>query len=158
MSDTSAIAKILGDLTDGYVRLRDLLDRERRSLQEFDERAVAEISKEKDTILFRIRLLEEERLRLIRNFAQANPDVGRPAQVNLKRIIELSSSSQAEGSLEGLRSGLIDVIKNCVELNSINKVLIDRSLQYIKNSTRFFDTLGACPARGRSGTLLSKET
>lgn len=156
MNGTEAISKILTDLTDSYQMLWDLLQRERKSLHEMDSTAVEEVSRHKDTILMRIRLLEEERLRLTAAFIRMHSLVGRPNELNLRRIIEVTG----DATLETKRETLIGVIQRCSELNTINKALIERSLRYISNSNKFFATLGPSPSASgmRTGTLVSRET
>ncbi len=155
MNGTGAIARILSDLTGSYLTLRDLLEAERQSLHDLDASAVEELSKRKDTALMRIRLLEEERARLTSKFAHEHPEACMQSPVSLRRIAEHTG----DAALEAQRSMLMSIVQACSELNSVNKVLIERSLRYVRNSTRFFESLGiATVSADRPGRLLSKET
>lgn len=72
MTDNKAIVSILQEQINTYNMLLELLKKEKASLVEIDVEKMEEISKEKDTVVMRLRLLEKERVRLMRIFADDN--------------------------------------------------------------------------------------
>ena len=69
MTSDTAIINILKEQIKTYKVLHNLLNKERKCLIDMASEKVEEISKEKDTVLMRLRLLEEERQRLIKQFS-----------------------------------------------------------------------------------------
>jgi flagellar biosynthesis/type III secretory pathway chaperone len=69
MSIEKNIKNILSEQVDGYRTLMEVLRREREHLVHFNAAGVEALSKEKDTVVLQLRLLEEERIRLVRAFA-----------------------------------------------------------------------------------------
>jgi flagellar biosynthesis/type III secretory pathway chaperone len=118
-----------------------LLQRERTHLVEFNASAVEELAKEKDTLLLRLRLLEEERQRLAAALAAEWPGV-REGEVTLRAIAERTGDAELSG----------------IRLKLFNRHLIDRSLNSIRSATGFFNAFGSRrPETAGSGTLLSRE-
>jgi flagellar biosynthesis/type III secretory pathway chaperone len=130
-----------------------LLQRERTHLVEFNASAVEELAKEKDTLLLRLRLLEEERQRLAAALAAEWPGV-REGEVTLRAIAERTGDAE----LSGIRLKLISLAQSIEDLNNFNRHLIDRSLNSIRSATGFFNAFGSRrPETAGSGTLLSRE-
>ncbi len=151
MTPVQAITSILKEQISSYKLLLDLLQRERICLVEIDAEKVEEFSKEKSTILMRLRLLEEERAKLIEEFAE---DRGIPGNINLQRLGELTGDS----IFANLRSQLRSLLQSIEEMNEFNKILIDRSIRYFKASTGFFSSFSSEPTQKSTGALLSRET
>lgn len=146
MTSVEAITNILNEQVNSYKMLLDLLQRERACLLDFDAEGVEELSKEKDTLVLRLRLLEEERIRLMRNFSDSD--------TSLQRLWELTG----DNTFQDMRSKLISLLQSIEELNEFNRLLIERSLSYIKSTSNFFGSFGlSCNTKGK-GTLLSRET
>jgi hypothetical protein len=135
MKTLDAIKNILVEQISGYRLLLDLLQKERESLIELDAACVESISKEKDTVVIRLRLIEEERVRLINNFAYEN---NMPRDFSLQRLVEMTGD---EG-LDLLRMQLISLVQSIQELNSFNMTLIGRSLNFIRHSMAFLESAG----------------
>jgi flagellar biosynthesis/type III secretory pathway chaperone len=131
-----------------------LLQKERAHLVDFDVEAMEELTKEKDTLLLRLRLLEEERIRLIAAFVAGVP--GFPVgDVTLRSLVERTGDAE----LAGIRLKLVSLVQSIEDLNGFNKQLIDRSLGSIRTATGFFQAFGGPPPeRGSSGTLVSRQT
>jgi len=150
MISPDAIRAILSEQVCGYRLLLDVLQRERASLLRFDPQGVESLSKEKDTIVLKLKLLEEERIRLVSAFAVEhaveNGDL-------LGKLSELSGND----SFQRLRSQLISLLQSITELNSFNRVLIERSSSVVKNALNFLGSFGRTIAPGHKGALLSKE-
>lgn len=135
MKTLESIKNILVEQISGYRLLLDLLQKERESVLSFDTNSVETVSKEKDTIIIRLRLTEEERVRLIDKFAAEN---NLPRDFSLKKLIEATGD---EG-LQILRMQLISLVQSIDELNKFNMVLIGRSLNFVRHSMAFFESMG----------------
>ena len=151
MTPVQAIISILKEQINSYKMLLDLLQRERICLVEIDAEKVEEFSKEKDTVLMRLRLLEEERAKLTEKFAK---EMGVPGNINLQKLRELTG----DNIFITLRSQLKSLLQSIEEMNEFNKILIDRSIRYFKASTSFLSSFSSEPADKSIGALLSRET
>ena len=150
MNSVESIKAVLVEQVNGYRTLLDVLRRERECLVHFNAPGVEALSKEKDTIVLKLRLLEEERVRLVHAFAADNGIAGDMA---LHRISEISGDE----SFPLLRSQLISLLQGVVEFNEFNRVLIERSSGIVKNALNFLGSFGVnCQAKN-TGTLLSRE-
>ena len=151
MTSDTAIISILGEQVNTYKMLHELLNKERECLIDIDSGRVEEISKEKDTVILRLRLLEEERQRLIKKFADENC---------LNPDINLDELGKATGNdvFHTLRSQLLSLLQSIEEMNRFNSILIDRSLNHIRTGTNFFNLFRTERTPQSRGMLLSKET
>ncbi|MBP2673918.1 MAG: FlgN protein [Deltaproteobacteria bacterium] len=130
-----------------------LLQRERTHLIEFDAEAVEELAKEKDTLLLRLRLLEEERQRLASAVAGELPGL-REGEVTLRVLAERTGDAE----LLAIRLKLVSLVQSIEDLNGFNRHLIDRSLNSVRTATGFFNAFGSQgPEPAQSGRLLSRE-
>lgn len=152
MNAAEGIAGILDEQISSYRRLVELLQNERACLVDLDVEGMERLIKEKDTLTFRLRLLDEERIRLMGEFCRANPEAGPPGELNLEKLSELTGD---RGFLE-TRSKLVSLVQNIEELNSFNRMLIERSLGHVQGAGNFFNSFGS--AGEGKGTLLSRET
>lgn len=133
--------------------LVDLLQKERAYLVDFEVGGIEELTKGKDTLLLRLRLLEEERIRLTAALAAASG--GPPADVTLRGLADRTGDAE----LAGIRLKLVSLAQSIEDLNSFNRHLIDRSLGSIRCATGFFQAFGgSLPERPASGALVSRET
>ncbi len=151
MTPEIAIENILKEQINTYKTLHDLLKRERICLVNIEAEKLEEISKEKDTVIMRLRLLEEERQRLTIKFGEENNFVG---EINLQ---ELGTLTGNDAFME-LRTQLLSLLQSVDEMNKFNSTLIDRSLNYMKTSTTFITSLTKEETTQAAGVLLSKET
>ncbi|RJQ13382.1 MAG: flagellar protein FlgN [Nitrospiraceae bacterium] len=151
MTSDRAILNILKEQINTYKTLLDLLNRERVCLIDIDAEKVEEISKEKDTVVMRLRLLEEERMRLMRKFAEDN---GEKTGINLEEMGKLTGDDM----FPVLRSQLLSLLQSIEEMNKFNNVLVDRSLRHIRTTANFFSSFTAQHISHVTGVLLSKET
>ncbi len=151
MTSELAIENILKEQVNTYKILHDLLGRERKCLLNIDAEELEEISKEKDTLVMRLRLLEEERRRLTAKIAG---DRGLGAEINLKELAGITGNNV----FTGLRSTLVSLIQSIEEMNKFNSILIDRSLTYIRTTINFIRPFTKEAVPRTSGVLLSKET
>lgn len=153
MKSLGALKIILMEQEKCCKALVDLLQKERAYLIDFEVGGIEELTKGKDTLLLRLRLLEEERLRLTAVLA-AGPG-GPPADVTLRGLVDRTGDAE----LAGIRLKLVSLAQSIEDLNSFNRHLIDRSLGSIRCATGFFQAFGGPhPERSASGALVSRET
>ena len=150
MKTVASIKSVLLEQIGGYRMLLEVLQRERECLISFNSAGVETISKEKDTIVLRLRLLEEERTRLVTKFTAENEIKG---NLSLQKFYELTG----DVSFKTLRLQLISLLQGIAELNDFNRILIERSMNFIKNATGFLDEFGLNLNSKDTGAILSKE-
>ena len=139
---TAAAEKIKGVLEEQikeYKNLLALLRKERQCLIDIDENGVEDLSKQKDTTVLKLRLLEQERLRLMGEHFTAD---GRGAPESHISLQELSVTT-GDGSFLEIRRRMISLLQGIQELNEFNRVLIERSLHFFGDSLDFFGKAGA---------------
>jgi hypothetical protein len=173
--------KTLNAQLNGYERLLDLLIREKELLIVLDSHGVEELSKEKDTLMLRLRLLEEERFRLQKKLAmelavtttgdtQKAVLTGRDASVSsFMYNIPTLQKSDANITLKTLhkltgvdefnviRLKLVSLIQSVGEINVFNRILIDRSLSYIRSSVELYSSFGFNSNAYNTGNLITRE-
>jgi hypothetical protein len=150
MNLAESIKSILSEQVAGYRTLLEILRRERECLVHIDPAGVETLSKEKDTIVLKLRLLEEERIRLVQAFAR---NLGIDEQSAFEKLAEVTS----DGDFRRLRLQLISLLQGIMELNDFNRVLIERSSTVIKNALNFLGSLGVNLQGNSRGALLSRE-
>lgn len=131
MKTIEAIKNILFEQINGYRSLMNILQRERAYLLNFNPSGIENLSKEKDNLILKLGLLEEERLRLLDIYSK---EAGIDGEMGLHRLYELTGDE----AFKVIRLQLISLIQAISELNEFNRILIDRSLNFLKGS---FDAL-----------------
>ena len=150
MSLTNSIKSILAEQVTGYRTLLAVLQKERECLVHVDPSGVESLSKEKDTIVLKLKLLEDERIRLVRAFA-------RDRSIDESSALEALTKVTGDRDFQSLRLQLISLLQGIMELNEFNRVLIERSSAVIRNALNFLGSLGVNLHGASSGALLSKE-
>jgi flagellar biosynthesis/type III secretory pathway chaperone len=150
MSAAESIKTILSEQVTGYRALLDILQQERICLLSFNPLGVETLAKEKDTIVMKLKLLEEERIRLVCVYAseQALADAD---------VFRSLAETSGDDSFQRLRLQLISLLQSIMELNGFNRVLIERSAAVIKNALNFLGSSGMTATAARTGALLSRE-
>lgn len=152
MTSVEAIRNILNEQVSSYRLLLDLLQREKTCLRDFRPECVEELAKEKDTLVLRLKLLEEERLRLVGKFLPESSLGGSPEELSLEKLYELTGDS----GFRDIRSKLLSLLQSIEELNTFNRMLIERSLHYVQGTASLFGS--ASRHQGSKGSLFSRET
>jgi flagellar biosynthesis/type III secretory pathway chaperone len=150
MSIVENIKNILAEQTGSYRSLLAILERERDSLIHMNIAEIEALSKEKDTVVLKIRLLEEERIRLIGKYMN---EQGITGDVSLQKIYEMTG----DNFFSMLKVQLLSVLQGILELNEFNRILIERSLSFVKNSMNFLDSFGMDLKQKNTGVILSRE-
>jgi hypothetical protein len=165
MKTVESIKKLLREQLSGYKALIELLKRERECLVDLNQKGVEELSKEKDTLTLKLRLLEEERVRLTVKFAAAlangegvtknTAGIAIPAagELTLRKLGELTG----DGEFLDIRTKLRSLTQSIEELNDFNKLIIERSLNYIKKSSAFLQAFGVGSGVQSKGIYLARE-
>ena len=130
MEKNTLLANILNDLMKYYTLLYKLLKKEKINLLNLDVDNIIEITKEKDTLLLKLRLLEDEKKRLINKFFND--------EIAANKILECKKNSIMSDTFLKLSSLIQDIKK----LSAVNRNLISRSLDYINNISHFFNKTG----------------
>jgi hypothetical protein len=159
MKRLEAIKKVLGEQIQGCRQMLDLLQREKICLLDLQMEGIEAITKEKDILVLKLRLLEEERLRLFDRLIAENPQgiltkVKDPAKITLQKLAEVTG----EIIFREMRSKLVSLSQSIKELNDLNKSMIDRTLSFLRKNNNFLGTFypGAASPEGKGG-LLSRE-
>ena len=194
MSYISAMLKTLNAQLKGYENMLELLKREKGLLVSLDTHGVEELSKEKDTLVLRLRLLEEERFRIQKKLAMelavtigdtnkaglagrdasSSPSVS-PSGSHLRtnnipmRSIIVNNNVNSQISLRQLqqltgveefndiRLKLVSLVQSINEINDFNKILIDRSLSYVRSSVEIYNSFGYNSNVNNIGNLITRE-
>ncbi|MEO5359790.1 MAG: flagellar protein FlgN [Nitrospirota bacterium] len=159
MKTANDIKKVLSLQIEGYKVLFELLKQERENLIDFNEQGVETLAKEKYTQTLKLRLLEEERLRLMKKFVT---EINTCQSINGRKLsVDMNINTLAEitgdSDFNGIRTMLKSLLQSIDELNEFNKVLIDRSLKYVRNNINFLNLHGVNPTVGKTGVFLAKE-
>lgn len=146
------IKGILEQQIGGYKELLQLLQKEKQCLMGLEAEAIEELSKQKDTVVLKLRLLEQERIRLL-DKAPAEYAVG-GGTGGLLGLREIAART-GDVAFQTLRVQLICLLQSIAELNEFNRILIDRSLAVVNGSLESLGVTG--PAGGRSkGMVVSR--
>lgn len=145
-----SLKAILSEQIHGYRALISLLQRERECLLNLNAVEIEAVSKEKDTVILKLRLLEEERKRLTDAFAAETPLSG---TITLRQISELTG----DRDFQSMRSQLRSLLQSIGELNAFNMILIGRSLSFVNNSMNFLGSFGVDIEHKTTGVIFSKE-
>lgn len=148
MKTLDALKSILIEQINGYRALMNILQRERAYLLNFNPQGIEDLSKEKDNMVLKLRLLEEERIRLVDIFFREK-DIDGDRGIN--RLYEITGDED----FKVIRLQFISLIQAISELNEFNRILIERSLNFLKGATSIFEPYYTS-SPGQTG-LISKE-
>lgn len=147
MRGLEALKAVLSEQVKGYRALVDVLRRERTCLIGLNAPEVEQVSKEKDTILLKLHLFEEERLRLTREFC---------SQANIKGDPKLRDLAEITGDdgLSSLRSQLLSLLQAAGELNGLNRSFSERTLSFTRGALdRLQPVRAAAGQQGRTAAF-----
>jgi flagellar biosynthesis/type III secretory pathway chaperone len=150
MSTPRRIKNILSEQILGYRTLLAVLQKERECLINLNHEAVEALSKEKDTIVLKLRLLEEERIRLVRAFSKG---AGATGELTLQGLYDKTG----DAAFADMRLQMISLLQGIAELNEFNRILIDRSSHFVRRTLGFLESFGSTVKRNKTGTMLSRE-
>ncbi len=137
---------------------------EKTSIVESNLTEISNANVEKETLILKIKNLEEKRLNLVVKIAEL---IGENSQnITFKRLCEITEKPQSE-KLDDCRSRLILMTNNVRESNEENKVLLTQAVELVRGSFMLLDNLmssnsvyyrtGEMENKGRSGRVISGE-
>lgn len=143
MIEIDNLIRILEEQLKGYENLYSLLKREKEAIINFSPNDIEEVNREKDSLVLQLKLLEEERQRLVKALPFSE-------RKNLG-IYDLYLHTGDE-RLPPLRSKLLSLLQGIEELNEINRTCIDRATTFLRASSSFLDIFCTEPMKG-TGTV-----
>jgi flagellar biosynthesis/type III secretory pathway chaperone len=163
----SLLNKLLGLLeeeTDLYRSLLSILQKEKKAVVATRIEELNEVSKEKESLLLKIRILEEQRLRVQGRLADS---LGyKPQDLTLTKLSQLVEEPHSI-RLKICYSNLLTLIPSIREINHSNKSLLTHSLELVRGSLTLLSNFVASNAvyyrtgemqiGSKSGNVLSGE-
>ncbi len=137
MKEVETIKALLTAELEGCKALVELLRKEKEYLLNLDVQGIEQVSKEKDSLLLQLRLYDEERERVMARMKKEGKGFN-----TIKDLCEFT----ADEELKGLRSKLRSLLQSLKELNEVNRLLIDRSIEHLHQGIEFCKTLGFDPS------------
>lgn len=141
-TEIQKVKDILGQQVREYKDLLQLLQKERQSLIVLDGAAIDELVKKKDTAVLKLRLLEQERLRLVEKVSN---HYGASGLLSLQEI----AAKTGDEAFGKLRNQLICILQSIAELNEFNRMIIGRSLAVVNGSLEALGKSGPAGGRGK---------
>jgi len=147
-----------------HQELLTVLSKEKTSIVESNLEALNNANGEKETLILKVKNLEEKRLNLAVKIAESS---GESCQdITLKRLCEITGEPHST-RLDDCRSRLISMIKNVRDLNEENKILLTQGVELVRGSFMLLDNLmssnsvyyrtGEIGNSGQSGRVISGE-
>jgi flagellar biosynthesis/type III secretory pathway chaperone len=163
----SLVKKLLGLLeeeTDLYRSLLSILQKEKKAVVAARIEELNDAGKEKESLLLKIRILEEQRLRVQGRLADS---LGyKPQDLTLTKLSQLVEEPHS-GRLKICYSNLMTLIPSIREINHSNKSLLTHSLELVRGSLTLLSNFVASNAvyyrtgemqiGSKSGNVLSGE-
>ena len=148
------VEKIIGLIEDQkrlYGLLLTVLQDEKAAAMRSSLDALNRAVKEKENVMLKIRILEEQRINLLGQVASV---LGEPAdQLTLERLAQRIPEPHA-GRVQACRSSLLSLTQSIQELNNSNRRLFRRSLELIKGSINLLGSLRSpAPVYCQTGKL-----
>ena len=134
-----------------YAELLNVLQEEKAAAVNSQLEALDRSVKEKENVLLEIRILEEQRIRLMDQVADV---LGEPAgQLTLRRLAQKIHEPFA-GHVKAYRSSMISLTQSIQEINNSNRKLFSRSLELVKGSIHLLGSLRSpAPVYCQTGKL-----
>jgi len=157
MEIVEAIKTILLEQIEGCRQLLGVLQREKLCLMELHLEGVEAVTKEKDIQVLKLKLLEKERERLLEAFTGQSTSRLKDSGSEPLSLQKLAYLTEDQTFLD-MRSKLISLSQSIKEINDLNKIMIDRTLGYLRKNNQFLGmmTPGLVPP-GSKGALISRE-
>jgi flagellar biosynthesis/type III secretory pathway chaperone len=141
MNSIESLIGILEEEVRGYSELLSLLRKEKEAILSFRPGEIEEMAKEKDALVLKLRLLDDERKRLLRE---------QVAEEGLEPDLMTLYQRTGDGRLPELRSRLKSLLIGIQELNELNRILIDRATLHVRTSASFLQSFGITGGQGQS--------
>jgi len=140
MNVMNSFLDLLEGETDLYRALREVLQKEKDAVVSSRIEDLNEAGKEKENLLLKIRILEEQRMHLTDKLATLfGCSVNDLNLSKLSKLVEKPYSTR----LDACHSSLADLMQGIKKLNNSNKALLVHSLDLVKGSLTLFNSLVA---------------
>ena len=149
------LSGLLEQETELYQALLAAIDEEKRAVISSNLTKLNEITKIKENLLLKLRILDEQRSHLLRKLADL---LGEPKEaLSLKKLSQMVEIPHAS-RLERCRTKLISLIANIQEANQRNRDLFSHSLELVKGSMNLLNNLMASsPVYFRTGNIQQRD-
>jgi len=119
-------------------RMVALLQKEKDVIVSLEPESLEQLLREKEMVISGIRFCDESRERILASLGFSGRTLSEVAQV---------AEDDYREQLTNLASRFKAIVSSISELNRFNSMLIEKSLQYVKTSFNFLDSLGIQPQR-----------
>ncbi|MBW2411194.1 MAG: flagellar protein FlgN [Deltaproteobacteria bacterium] len=145
------LSGLLHQETELYGALLALMDNEKQAVIATNSEKLNEITKAKENLLLKLRILDEQRSHLLRKLADV---LGQPENAlslkNLSNMVEAPHASRLRRS----RTKLLSLITEVQAANSQNRALFTHSLELVRGSMNLLNNLMTSnPVYFRTGDL-----
>jgi len=129
------LKEVLQAEINAYQDLISILQKEREALVSFNPELIEALSKEKDMVIMKIKLFDNERVKLL---SKVSSELKISDNVTISKLIEVTKDDE----FRDLGLKLISLIQSVAELNEFNKILIVKSSRHIKSFLGFLESCG----------------
>jgi len=136
------LKQVLKAEVNAYEELVSLLQKEREALITFSPDEIEALSKEKDMVIMKIKLFDEERIKLL---SKISLTLSIDETITLSKLVEITKDEE----FRNLGFKLISLIQSFAELNEFNKILIEKSSRHIKSFLCFLENCGVTAVNNR---------
>ena len=140
---------------DLYRSLFLVLQKEKEAVVDSKLKELNESSKEKENLLLKIRILEEQRLKLLEKLADFLEFPSQDLTLSkLSQMVEEPYSTQ----LKDYYANFLALIQNIQDVNKTNKALVMHSMELVRGSLTLFNSLTAFnPVYYRTGKIQTRD-
>jgi flagellar biosynthesis/type III secretory pathway chaperone len=132
------LVRVLERTSELYRSMLTVIDRESKAAVRSDLNALIQAEKEKENILVKVRLIEEERIRLVRDIAET---LGYPPRGVTITIISQLVGEPLAGRLSQAGTNLSMMLNTVKDANHRNKQLFEHSLELLRSSFNLLSEL-----------------
>ena len=145
------LLSLLEGETDLYRSLLSVLQDEKKAVVDSEVSRLNETSKEKENLLLKIRILEEQRLRTLETLSE--PLGYPPRDLTLTKLSQIVADPFSSG-FKDCYSKLSSLTQSIQEINQSNRGLLIHSVELIKGSLTLLNNLkGSTPVYYRTGEI-----
>lgn len=125
-----------------YEELVSILQKEREALISFSPEQIEALSREKDMIIMKIKLFDEERVNILSKISSQLQVNG---NINISNLLDITK----DDDFRDLGYKLTSLVQTVNDLNEFNKILIEKSSRHINSFLYFLESWGITPLNNR---------
>lgn len=125
-----------------YEELVSILQKEREALISFTPDQIEALSREKDMIIMKIKLFDEERVNIL---SKISSQLQINKNINISNLLDITK----DDDLRDLGYKLTSLVQTVNDLNEFNKILIEKSSRHINSFLCFLESWGVTPLNNR---------